>query len=154
MDMGNVNPVTGPVYVKGAEPGDTLQVEILELAPNDWGWTAIIPEFGLLADEFPDPWLNISQRRRRRPTTVRFNDQITLPFAPFPGTIGLAPKEPGAHSVLPPDQVGREHGHQAPHRRHHAVPAGRRRKAPCSASATPTRRWATPRSAAPRSSRR
>jgi acetamidase/formamidase len=105
LDMGNVNPVTGPVYVKGAEPGDTLQVEILELIPNDWGWTAIIPEFGLLADEFPDPWLNISTVDATR-NEVRFSDRITLPFAPFPGTIGLAPKQPGAHSVLPPTKWG------------------------------------------------
>ena len=105
MDLNSVNPVTGPVYVKDAEPGDTLQVEVLELAPNDWGWTAIIPEFGLLADEFPDPWLNISyvDAEAKR---VHFNDQITLPFAPFPGTIGVAPAEPGEHSVLPPTKWG------------------------------------------------
>ena len=105
MDMGNVNPVTGPVYVMGAEPGDTLQVEILELTPNDWGWTAIIPHFGLLADEFPDPWLNISKVDGST-KTVRFNEHITLPFAPFPGTIGVAPNEPGQHSVLPPTKWG------------------------------------------------
>jgi acetamidase/formamidase len=105
MDMANVNPVTGPVYVKGAEPGDTLQVEILELAPNDWGWTAIIPGFGLLADEYPDPWLNISTVDAAT-KTVRFSDDVTLPFAPFPGTIGVAPKEPGRHSVLPPTKWG------------------------------------------------
>ena len=46
LDLNNVNPVTGPVFVKGSEPGDTLQVEILELIPNDWGWTAIIPSSG------------------------------------------------------------------------------------------------------------
>src|SRR6202012_3497713 len=37
---------------------------------------------------------------------VRFNDQVTLPFAPFPGTIGVAPEEPGPHSVLPPTKWG------------------------------------------------
>ena len=61
--MAHVNPVTGPVFVKGAQPGDVLAVEILEFVPQDWGWTAIIPGFGLLADEFPDPWLNISTGR-------------------------------------------------------------------------------------------
>jgi acetamidase/formamidase len=105
MDLEHVNPVTGPIYVKDAEPGDTLQVEILELAPNDWGWTAIIPEFGLLADEFPEPWLNISEVDAET-SSVHFNDQITLPFAPFPGTIGVAPEEPGEHSVLPPTKWG------------------------------------------------
>src|SRR5919201_2618349 len=60
LDFSHVNPVSGPVFVKGARPGDVLAVDILELWPGDWGWTAIIPGFGLLADEFPDPWLRIS----------------------------------------------------------------------------------------------
>ncbi|MGZ4170709.1 MAG: acetamidase/formamidase family protein, partial [Solirubrobacteraceae bacterium] len=95
----------GPVYVKTAQPGDVLQIEILELTPKNWGWTAIIPGFGLLADEYPDPWLNISQVD---PATgsVQFADGITLPFQPFPGTIGLAPAEPGQHSVVPPSKWG------------------------------------------------
>ena len=67
LDFSHVNPVTGPVFVKGARPGDMLAVEILELRPRDWGWTAIIPGFGLLADEFPDPWLRISKVERGRP---------------------------------------------------------------------------------------
>ena len=49
--------VNGPVYVEGAEPGDTLQVEVLYIETADWGWTALIPGFGLLADGFPEPKL-------------------------------------------------------------------------------------------------
>jgi acetamidase/formamidase len=105
LDLARVNPVTGPVYVKDAQPGDVLAVEILDLTPKDWGWTAIIPGFGLLADEFPDPWLHISQVDAAA-RTVQFTDGITLPFEPFPGTIGLAPKQPGQHSVVPPSQWG------------------------------------------------
>jgi acetamidase/formamidase len=105
MDLGHVNPITGPVYVKGARPGDVLAVEILDLRSHDWGWTALIPGFGLLADEFPDPWLNIS---RVDPSTKRvaFSDGVTLPFAPFPGTIGVAPRAAGEHSVVPPTEWG------------------------------------------------
>ena len=105
LDFARVNPVTGPVFVRGAQPGDTLAVEILELRPRDWGWTAIIPGFGLLADEFPDPWLRISkvEEEARR---VAFADGITLPFEPFPGTIGVALPEPGEHSVVPPSVWG------------------------------------------------
>ncbi len=105
LDLSHVNPVTGPVYVKGAEPGDVLAVEILELTPHDWGWTAIIPGFGLLADEFPAPWLNIS-RVDATNHIVAFAEDITLPFSPFPGTIGVAPREPGQHSVVPPSKWG------------------------------------------------
>jgi acetamidase/formamidase len=105
LDMGRVNPVTGPVFVKGAQPGDVLEVEILELAPRQWGWTAIIPGFGLLADEFPQPWLNISKVDPAN-ARVEFLDGIVLPFEPFPGTIGVAPPEPGQHSVVPPSRWG------------------------------------------------
>jgi len=105
LDFTHVNPVSGPVYVKGAEPGDTLAVELLEFTPRDWGWTAIIPGFGLLADEFPDPWLRIS-RLEPDENRVRFGDTVTLPYEPFPGTIGVAPAEPGAHSIVPPSRFG------------------------------------------------
>jgi acetamidase/formamidase len=105
LDFARVNPVTGPVYVKGAAPGDVLEVEILSLQPRDWGWTAIIPGFGLLADEFPDPWLRISSVDASS-SRVSFLDDIVLPFEPFPGTIGVAPAEPGEHSIVPPSRWG------------------------------------------------
>ena len=54
LDLGLVNPVTGPVYIDGAEPGDALKVTLLGFKPSGWGWTANIPGFGLLADQFPE----------------------------------------------------------------------------------------------------
>jgi acetamidase/formamidase len=109
LDLTRVNPVTGPVYVRDAQPGDVLQIDILELIPTDWGWTAIIPGFGLLADEFPEPWLNISSVENAGAAPngrVHFAPGVALPFEPFPGTIGLAPAEPGRHSVVPPSKWG------------------------------------------------
>jgi acetamidase/formamidase len=105
LDFSHVNPVSGPVFVKGAEPGDVLSVELLEFTPQSWGWTAIIPGFGLLADEFPEPWLRISEVDAEK-VRVRFSDGITLPYRPFPGTLGVAPSEPGSHSILPPSRFG------------------------------------------------
>jgi acetamidase/formamidase len=105
LDFARVNPVTGPVYVQGAAPGDVLEVEIRSLRPRDWGWTALIPGFGLLADEFPEPWLRISEVDAGA-GTVRFLDDVLLPFEPFPGTIGVAPAEPGEHSIVPPTRWG------------------------------------------------
>ncbi|QBS38272.1 acetamidase [Thermaerobacter sp. FW80] len=105
LDFERVNPVTGPVFIKGAKPGDVLEVEILEFGPARWGWTAIIPGFGLLADEFPDPYLKIwdlSGPGER----AWFNERIAVPLAPFPGTIGVALPEPGRHSIVPPRKNG------------------------------------------------
>ena len=105
LDFTHVNPVSGPVFVKGARPGDALEVELLEFSPQGWGWTAIIPGFGLLADEYPEPWLRIS-RVDPESGGVRFSDRVTLPYRPFPGTLGVAPAEPGEHSIVPPSRFG------------------------------------------------
>ncbi|GGJ69132.1 acetamidase/formamidase family protein [Deinococcus aquiradiocola] len=102
-DFSRTNPVNGPVYVDGAEPGDALVIEVLDFQESDWGWTGIIPGFGLLAQEFKDPWLHISRYDR---AAVQFTPDITLPTRPFTGTIGVAPAEPGLHSVVPPRRVG------------------------------------------------
>lgn len=107
-DFSRTNPVNGPVYIEGAEPGDVLSVEVLDFqespgSSSAWGWTGILPGFGLLAADFPDPWLHISRYDRER---VVFTPEITLPTRPFTGTIGLAPAEPGLHSVVPPRRVG------------------------------------------------
>ena len=59
LDFDRITPVSGPVYVDGAEPGDTLVVTVLGFTPTGWGWTANIPGFGLLADQFPDAALHV-----------------------------------------------------------------------------------------------
>jgi acetamidase/formamidase len=105
LDFERVNPVTGPVFVKGAERDDVLAIEILELRPRDWGWTALIPGFGLLAEEFPAPWLRISEVDAAA-DRVRFGGGVVLPYEPFPGTIGVAPPDPGPHSIVPPRKWG------------------------------------------------
>ena len=105
LDFDRVNPVSGPIYVKGALPGDTLAVELLEFRPRDWAWTAIIPGFGLLAEEFPDPWLRISSVDAQQ-RLVHFGERVTLPLRPFSGNLGVAPAEAGAHSVIPPRRWG------------------------------------------------
>jgi len=105
LDFAKVNPVTGPVLVRGAKPGDVLEVEIRELGLSPWGWTAIIPGFGLLADEFTEPYLkhwSLTPGADR----AEFAPGIELPLAPFPGTIGLAPAEFGQHSIVPPRSCG------------------------------------------------
>ena len=99
-----VDQVTGPVEVTGAEPGDTLQVDLLDFTPADWGWTASIPGFGLLADEFPDGHLKIT-RLTPGADRAEFWPGVTVPLAPFCGELGVAPVD-GPRSTIPPDLHG------------------------------------------------
>ena len=106
MDFGKVNPVTGPVYVDGAEPGDVLKVTLLSFRPSGWGWTANIPGFGLLADDFKDAALHVWKYDATTLSPAFFGHAARVPLKPFTGTIGLAPGEPGQHSIVPPRRVG------------------------------------------------
>lgn len=104
LDFASVDQVTGPVEVSGAEPGDTLQVDLLDFTPADWGWTASIPGFGLLADEFPDGHLKIT-RLEPGSDSVEFWPAVRIPLAPFCGEVGVAPRT-GPLSTIPPDLHG------------------------------------------------
>jgi len=106
MDSAKFCPLTGPVYVDGAEPGDALKVTILDLAPSGSGWTANIPPFGLLVDEFPEPALYRWTYDKNHLEPAAFGSHIKVPLKPFIGTIGLAPEASGLHSALPPRRVG------------------------------------------------
>jgi len=104
LDFERVDQVNGPVAVDGAEPGDTLQVDIVDLEPGDWGWTASIPGFGLLADDFPDPFYKVTPVPGRTGTT-EFWSGVRVPLAPFCGEMGVAPAS-GPLSTIPPDIHG------------------------------------------------
>ncbi len=106
LDFGKVNPVAGPVYVDGAEPGDAIKVTLLAFTPSGWGWTANIPGFGLLADQFKDPALHIWKYDPSTLQPAMYGPGGRVPLKPFCGTIGLAPAEPGLHSIVPPRRVG------------------------------------------------
>jgi acetamidase/formamidase len=103
LDFARINPVTGPIFVEGAKPGDALVVEILDLDVDTWGWTANIPGFGLLADRFTEPALRMS---RIANGSVELFTGMRLASVPMIGTIGVAPVEAGAFSVIPPTRNG------------------------------------------------
>lgn len=106
LDLGRVNPVTGPVYIDGAQPGDALKVTVLSFRPSGWGWTGNIPGFGLLSDQFPDAHLHHWHYDPNLATSVMYGPGGRVPLKPMCGTIGLAPAEPGLHSIIPPRNVG------------------------------------------------
>ncbi len=106
LDFGKVNPVTGPVFVDGAEPGDAVKVTLHEFKPSGFGWTANIPGFGLLAEDFTEAALHVWKYDAGSLAPALFGPGGKVPLKPFAGTIGLAPAEPGLHSVVPPRRVG------------------------------------------------
>ena len=111
MDFARLYPLAGPIHVAGAEPGDTLAVEILSLETRGWGWVALLPGLGLLADDFPDPHLELfdldpAQRDARGGQVTRFRDGIAIPIEPFLGTMGVCPAGAKAQGVMPPGSFG------------------------------------------------
>ena len=106
LDFAKVNPVTGPIYIDGAEPGDAIKVTIDQFEPSGFGWTANIPGFGLLADQFEEPALHVWTYDAVALTPALYGPGGRVPLKPFAGTIGLALAEPGLHSVVPPRRVG------------------------------------------------
>jgi acetamidase/formamidase len=106
LDFAKVNPVAGPVYIEGAEPGDAIKVTLLDFVPSGWGWTANIPGFGLLADQFKDPALHIWKYDAQSLAPAMYGPGGRVPLKPFCGTIGLAPAESGTHSIVPPRRMG------------------------------------------------
>ena len=100
------HPLTGPVRVRGARPGHTLVVEVLDVRPAlDWGWTAIRPGRGLLPEaDFAKPYLNIWDLADG--TLARMGGAVAVPIEAFPGVMGVALDEPGGHSTMPPRRNG------------------------------------------------
>lgn len=100
-----IHPLTGPVYVEGAEPGDVLKVKLHKVELGHWGWTSIIPGFGFLADEFDEPYLKTFEFDQNS-QTAKFSDEINIPLKPFPGVMGVAPATNSMLSTIPPRANG------------------------------------------------
>ena len=119
VDLRFVNPQTGPFYVEGAEPGDTLALHLVALeAARDWGVSAAIPFFGgmtstdrvvTLQEPLPDTtWIyELDRDRRTVAFAARHSDhRIELPFEPMLGTVGVAPAGGEVRSSLVPERFG------------------------------------------------
>src|SRR3954452_6580289 len=104
LNWDRVYPLAGPIAVEGAKPGHTLVVEILDLRTRGWGWTAILPGLGLLADDFPDAYLKIFDISAG--DYARFGDEFAIPLTPFLGTMGVCPADASAQPVMPPGRFG------------------------------------------------
>jgi acetamidase/formamidase len=104
IDFNRLYPLNGPIAVHGAEPGDTLAIEILDIHTQGWGWTAVLPGLGLLPDDFPDPYLRTFDLSRGDVAYLR--EDVAIPLEPFFGTMGVCPAGASAQSVMPPGRFG------------------------------------------------
>jgi acetamidase/formamidase len=103
-DFETIYNLGGPIAVEGARPGDTLEVEVLELTPGPWGWTAFLPDAGLLPEDFPAAHLKVFDLRDGK--TVRVAEGVEVPIEPFLGTMGVTTDEPGRQDPFPPHAGG------------------------------------------------
>ena len=103
LDASKLYPLAGPVFVEGARPGDALIVETVSVKTADFGWSAIIPGFGLL-EEFKKPYLYKWTLKDKKFAT--FEKGIKIPIRPFCGVLGVAPPERGSFDVMPPGKHG------------------------------------------------
>jgi len=87
IDFGRVNSATGPIAVHGAEPGDSLVVELLEVKPGPRGFATLIPGIGQLIDRVQAP---LTQVFRVEGNTIHMNDRVSFPLRPMVGVIGVA----------------------------------------------------------------
>ena len=90
LDLSGVHPMTGPVRIEGAERGDLLAVTIVDIEPDQFGYTVIVPGFGFLRDEFTEPYF-VGWRQSRTHARSDAMPGIAVPYEAFTGSIGTMP---------------------------------------------------------------
>ena len=90
--IGALHPLTGPIAVKGARPGDLLEVEYLDIMPSKWGFSCIFPGLGYLADIMPVPFIAHWDLADGWATSKQIPG-VRIPAAPFMGVSGVAPSK-------------------------------------------------------------
>ncbi|MEM9963621.1 MAG: acetamidase/formamidase family protein [Pseudomonadota bacterium] len=92
LDLTLVHPMTGPVFIEGAERGDVLAVTLLDIEPDQYGYTVIVPGFGFLRDVFTEPFL-VNWRLSRTHAVSEQMPGIKIPYEAFMGSVGTLPGE-------------------------------------------------------------
>jgi formamidase len=119
IDLNLVHPMTGPVYIEGAERGDVLAITLVDIEPDEYGYTVIIPGFGFLRDIYTEPYL-VNWRLTRTHAESDQMPGVKIPYEAFMGSVGVLPGLPEVDSwlaretamgaaggvVLPPQPIG------------------------------------------------
>jgi acetamidase/formamidase len=103
IDRGKIHALTGPIHIEGAEPGDVLEIQVLRVAHQGWGWSSVIPGLGFLKERFREPFLFHWMLDRE---VTRSLGPAVVPLRPFCGVMGVAPAEDGEFRTRPPGPFG------------------------------------------------
>ena len=103
IDRTRIHALTGPIGVAGAEVGDVLQVDVIEVAHKGWAWTSVIPGLGFLEERFREPYMFHWELEEE---VTRSLGPAVVPLRPFCGVMGVAPGESGAFRTRPPGAFG------------------------------------------------
>jgi formamidase len=98
-DLNLVHPLTGPVFIEGAQRGDVLAVTLIDVEPDEYGYTVIVPGFGFLRDRFTKPFIANWKLNRIEAVSDQIPD-VAIPFNGFMGTVGVLPGEPELAKIL------------------------------------------------------
>jgi formamidase len=93
VDLDRCHPLTGPVYIEGAKKGDSIEVTVVDIAPDDFGTTTIVPGFGFLRDIFTEPYI-VHWDLNRIEARSKDMPGIAVPMNAFMGTVGVLPDKP------------------------------------------------------------
>ena len=119
VDLNLVHPMTGPVHIEGAERGDVLAITLVDIVPDEYGYTVIAPGFGFLRDIFTEPYV-VNWRLSRTHAESDGMPGVKVPYEAFLGSVGVLPGEEEVTSwkareaalgaaggvALPPQPVG------------------------------------------------
>jgi acetamidase/formamidase len=103
IDRDRIHALTGPIFVEGAEPGDVLQVDVLNVAHKGWGWTSVVSGLGFLKQRFAEPFFFVWKLEGGVSKSIA---PAVLPLRPFCGVMGVAPAEDGEFRTRPPGIFG------------------------------------------------
>jgi acetamidase/formamidase len=103
IDRDRIHALTGPIFVEGAEPGDVLQVDVVEVAHKGWGWTSVVGGLGFLKQRFAEPFFHIWKLEGEVSKSIA---PAVVPLRPFCGVMGVAPAEDGEFRTRPPGIFG------------------------------------------------
>lgn len=103
IDRDRIHTLTGPIFVEGAEVGDVLQVDVLEVAHKGWGWTSVVSGLGFLKQRFAEPFFFVWKMEGDISKSIA---PAVVPIRPFCGVMGVAPAEDGEFKTRPPGVFG------------------------------------------------